>query len=224
MADSKEGDKKKCCGAPKLYYTSTSCGFASFLSALKAGVKMETEQVDLKTHKTDSGTDFYTINPKGNVPALVFPCGTVLNENTAILGWIADQNLNAKLAPANGSFCRYKLNNVLAWLNSELHPGIGGLFAPGHDEVLKVKKANALKKLTYFEEQLLNKGKNKFVFGEHFTIADAYAAVVLSWTAYVGIDLKDYPHTAAYLKDQFASEVFTHAKKAAEGKPKHINH
>jgi hypothetical protein len=36
------------------------------LAAYKAGVKMECEQVDISTHKTASGADFYAINPKGN--------------------------------------------------------------------------------------------------------------------------------------------------------------
>lgn len=76
---------------PKLYYTSTSCGAANFISAFVAGVRLETEQVTLATHTTASGADFYTINPKGNVPAIVLDDGTVLNENAATLQWISDQ-------------------------------------------------------------------------------------------------------------------------------------
>ena len=76
---------------PKLYYTSTSCGAASFISAFKAGLhNLETEQVTLADHKTDSGVDFYTINPKGNVPCLVLDDGAVINENAAVLQYIAD--------------------------------------------------------------------------------------------------------------------------------------
>jgi len=76
---------------PKLYYTSTSCGAASFIAAFAAGVNLETEQVDIGTHKTNSGKDYYAINPKGNVPALVLEDGTVLNENAAVLQYIADE-------------------------------------------------------------------------------------------------------------------------------------
>ena len=75
----------------KLYYTPTSCGAASFISAYKAGLHdIETEQVSLADHKTASGVDFYTINPKGNVPCLVLNDGTILNENAAVLQYIAD--------------------------------------------------------------------------------------------------------------------------------------
>jgi len=206
----------------KLYYTSTSCGFASFLSALRGGLHLETEQVDLGKHLTESGADYYKINPKGNVPAIVLNDGTLLNENAATLSWIADQNLSAGLAPAYGTNSRYAFLSLLAWLTSELHPGVGSLFGGGSDEVKAFKKANALKKIAYFENSILEGGKRKFAFGNSFTVADAYAAVVLSWTAYVGIDLKDYPNTAAYLKDQFASEPFVNGKKLAETKPKSI--
>jgi len=75
----------------KLYYTSTSCGAASFIAAVAAGIKIEAEQLDLKTHVTTSGVDFYTINPKGNVPCLILDDGTILNEGAAVLQYIADQ-------------------------------------------------------------------------------------------------------------------------------------
>ena len=76
---------------PKLYYTPTSCGAASFIAAHIAGLNWEAEQVDLGTHQTSSGADFYAINIKGNVPAVVLEDGTVLNEGSAVLQYIADQ-------------------------------------------------------------------------------------------------------------------------------------
>ena len=75
----------------KLYYTPTSCGAASFIAAVAAGIPIDAEGVDIGTHKTASGEDYYKINPKGNVPALVLDDGTVLNEGAAVLQWIADQ-------------------------------------------------------------------------------------------------------------------------------------
>ena len=81
---------------PKLYYTPTSCGAASFIAAHTAGLKLDCEVVDIREHKTASGSDFYAINPKGNVPALVLDDGTCLNEGAAVLQWIADQ---VRLAP-----------------------------------------------------------------------------------------------------------------------------
>ena len=81
---------------PKLYYTPTSCGAASFIAAHTAGLALDCEVVDIRAHKTASGADFYAINPKGNVPALALADGTCLNEGAAVLQWIADQ---ARMAP-----------------------------------------------------------------------------------------------------------------------------
>lgn len=49
----------------KLYYTPTSCGAASFIVASMCALPIQCEEVDLSTHKTASGADFYKINPKG---------------------------------------------------------------------------------------------------------------------------------------------------------------
>jgi len=76
---------------PKLYYTPHSCGAASFTAAFTAGLKWESEIVDLAAKKTASGADFYSINPKGNVPTLVLDSGYVINENVASLTYITNQ-------------------------------------------------------------------------------------------------------------------------------------
>jgi glutathione S-transferase len=76
---------------PKLYYTPTSCGAASFIAAYTARVNLPVEQVNIKEKKTSSGDDYFKINHKGNVPALKFEDGTLFNEGAAVLQWIADQ-------------------------------------------------------------------------------------------------------------------------------------
>src|ERR1700737_4553304 len=94
----------------KLYYTPTSCGAANFLAASIGGLEVEAEVVDLPTNKTESRTDFCTINPKGNVPTIVLPDGTILNENVATLTYLADAG-NAGLAPKEGTPERYQYLN-----------------------------------------------------------------------------------------------------------------
>lgn len=118
-----------------LYYTPTSCGAASYIAAHKAellGGKLNAYQVDLQTHKVTTGPhagkDFYAINPKGNVPAIVVDDDTVLNENASTLQWIADQNPNAELAPPNGSLQRYVLQSKLSFISSEVHASVAPLF------------------------------------------------------------------------------------------------
>ena len=180
----------------KLYYTPTSCGAASFIAAFSAGVKLQAEQVNIQTHVTASGADFYSINSKGNVPTLVLDDGTVLNENTAILQYIADQ-APGRVAPVNGTVARAVLQNVLSYVSTEVHPSIGGLFNPTlGDETKAFIRGNAAKKLTYLENTLI--ADKSYLVGDAFTIADSYLYIVLSWTNYVGIDLSPYPRVQAY--------------------------
>eukprot|EP01031_Cornospumella_fuschlensis_P025049 gene25049-30256_t len=163
---------------PKLYYTPSSCGAASFISAFAAGVNLEVEQVALTTHLTDSGADFYKINPKGNVPAIVLDDGTLLNENAATLQWIADQRPGT-IAPANGTNARYELQSALSYVSSEFHGSIGALFMPSSEEVKSFLRARLQKKLEYVEQTFV--GDKEFVVGGKFSIADAYLYICLTW-------------------------------------------
>ena len=182
---------------PKLYYTTTSCGAASFIAAAVAGVNLQTEQVDLGTHKTASGADYYAINPKGNVPGLVLDDGTLLNEGAAVLQWIADQ-APGKVAPPNGTTQRYEVQNALNYIASEVHPSIGHLFYPNNEEIKAYIKSKAAAKLTFLENNLI--GDKHFLVGNAFSIADSYLYIALSWTQYVGIDLAPYPKVKAYFE------------------------
>ncbi len=182
----------------KLYYTPTSCGAASFISAFAANLMhIECEQVDLKTHTTTSGADFYTINKKGNVPALVLDDGTVLNEGAVVLQYLADL-APGTVAPVNGTQDRYLVQQALNYIGTEIHTNIGGLFHPAHNDATReFYKTNAHRKLAFLDKELENK---TYFVCDKFTVADAYLYIVLSWTAYVGIDTSAYPNINAYSK------------------------
>ncbi len=172
----------------KLYYTPTSCGAANFLAASIGGLQFDSEVVDLATHKTKSGADFYGINPKGNVPTVVLSDGSILNENVATLTYIADAG-NAGLAPKEGSPERYQYLNHIAFVASELHKGVGALFNPSlSPEAREGAKANAVKKIDQLVS-LFGLDKNSFLNGKTLSAADLYAYIVLSWTGYLGIQL-----------------------------------
>jgi len=141
--------------------------------------------VSIYTHKTASGGDYYAINPKGNVPAIVLEDGTLLNEGAATLQWIADQAPESGLAPAAGTTARYVTINWLNYLSSELHASYGPLFGKLSDEAKAAQKAKVQTKLAYVVSML--KGQ-EFLQG-HFTIADAYCYIILSWSGYVGVDV-----------------------------------
>ena len=183
----------------KLYYTPTSCGASSFICAFIKHLDMECEVVDLSTHKTKSGVDFYTINPKGNVPAIVLDDGTVLNENISCLEYIADQP-GVCLVPENMSSQRYEVLQTLSFLASELHASIGLFFNPAtkDDVVRRFAKSVFDKKMAYLQTQLIK--DNTFLHSDVFTIADSYLHIILSWTGYINIPLSDYPAAERYYK------------------------
>ena len=183
----------------KLYYTPTSCGASSFICAFVKGLRMDCEVVDLTTHTTESGIDFYSINPKGNVPAIILDDGTVLNENISCLEYIADQS-GIDLAPNRDSNERYKVRQILSFLSSELHASIGLFFNPktSNPVIREFAKSVFDKKMDYLQKHIIR--DSVYIYGDSFTIVDAYLHIILSWTGYVNIDLSEYQVAEKYFK------------------------
>jgi glutathione S-transferase len=181
----------------KLYLSPGACSLSPHIVAVEAGVPVETEKVDLAKHKTESGQDYLTINPKGYVPALRLDDGSVLTEGPAIVQYLADQKPASGLAPAAGSIERYRLQEWLNFISSEIHKNFGPLFnAASSDEAKQGAKSNIAKRLAYLNDQLANR---QYLMGAKFTAADAYAFTIINWTNFVGMDLKAYPNIAAYM-------------------------
>lgn len=174
----------------KLYYSPGSCGLASQISLREAEASFDLVKVDFKTKTTPEG-DYYKVNKKGFVPALVLDDGNVLTEGAVILQWIADKNPERMLLPSFGTLERYK---ALEWLNfiaTDLHKNFAVLFSPFVDESSKARFAygNLTSKFEYVDSYLLN---NDFLLGNRFSVADAYLYNVLRWPERVNVDISDY--------------------------------
>jgi glutathione S-transferase len=170
----------------KLYISTGACSMASNIALHEAGIQFELTKVDKRTKRVD-GVDFATINPKGYVPALRLDDGQVLTENVAVLQYIADLSPAAKLAPAAGTMERYRLQEWLSFINSELHKSFTPLFSSEATEDMKTYSRNYLaKRLSYLEGAL---GDKKYLMGDQFTVADAYLFTVLGWSSHVGVDI-----------------------------------
>jgi glutathione S-transferase len=182
----------------KLYFSPGACSLASHITLREAGLAFEAEKVDLRSHKTAAGADFYAINPKGYVPALQLDDGSVLTEGAAILQYIADQKPAAQLAPAAGTMDRYRLQEWLSFIGSELHKGFSPLFSPATPEEIRVATRERLENRLGFADGRL--AGRSYLMGERFTVADAYLFTVLSWTQPVGIDRAKWPALEAYYR------------------------
>src|SRR3984885_3446622 len=114
----------------KLYFSPGACSLSPHIVILEAGLPAVFEKVDLSSKKMASGADYLTVNAKGSVPALQLDGGEVLTEGPAIVQYLADQKPAAKLAPPAGTFERYRLQEMLGYLNSEIHKTYGPMFNP----------------------------------------------------------------------------------------------
>ena len=197
----------------KLYYMAGACSLASLISLIEGGQKFEAIALDRATRKTADGKDFASINPKGYVPALVLDNGEVLTENAALLAYIGDLNPAAKLIPASG-LERFRVQEWLAYINSEVHKTVSPLFNPATPDAAKqAAKEYLAKRLSLIEQRL---GSNDFLTGAAFTVADAYLYVVLSWRSKVGVNIDKFPKLAAFY-DRVKARPSVKAARQAEG-------
>lgn len=184
----------------KLYYEPAFSGSANFIVASLGQLDFDSEQVDVMAKKTASGADYRTINPKGNVPAIVFPDDRpILAENVATLTFLADQNAATGLSPAEGTARRYEYLNAMGFINSELHPRIAALFftaGMSEEAIAKIREA-AIKSAKRFADLILE-GKDFCLKGNKPTAADIYAYVTFSWKSYFDLDLSSIPAIAAF--------------------------
>jgi glutathione S-transferase len=179
----------------QLYYAPGACSLSPHIVAREAGIPVRLEKVDLKTHRTANGEDYYIVNPKGYVPTLKLDDGNTLTEGPAIVQYLADQKPESGLAPPNGTFARYKLQEWLTFINGEIHKPFGVLFSNASETVRKEAVEKINKRFAWMEKEL---GDKPFLTGDAFTVADAYFFVMLSWAHRHKIDLTPYPKLEAY--------------------------
>ncbi|MDP1774937.1 MAG: glutathione transferase GstA [Methylobacter sp.] len=181
----------------KLYYSKGACSLSPHITACEAELPIELVEVDLAAKRTKTGEDFRLINPNGYVPVLILDDGNKLMEGPSIVQYLADQAPDKKLAPLAGTFERYQLQQWLNFISTEIHKGgFAPLFNPATPEAAKkMAIASLTSRLGTASEQLSNRA---FLLGEHFTVADAYLFVTLSWGAYVDVDISRWPVLADY--------------------------
>jgi glutathione S-transferase len=176
----------------KLYYSPGACSLSPHIALLEAGLPFELVLASTKTHKLKDGTDYYGINSKGYVPLLELDDGQRLSEGPAIVQYIADQAPASGLAPANGTMGRYRLQEWLNFITSELHKSYTPLFNPAMPEEAKaIYRGKLRERYVWIDGQLA--GDRSFLLGEHFTVADGYLFTVQNWSHAVDVDLSGLP-------------------------------
>lgn len=182
----------------KLYYAPGACSLSPHIVAREAGVDLQLEKVDTKSHTFSAGSDYYKVNPKGYVPALEVSPGELLTEGPAIVQYIADQKPGSHLVPPAGSLQRYRQQEMLGYINSEIHKTYSPLFnAATPPAAVEDRKAYLKKRYKLIEDKLAGQD---YLFGNQFTAADAYLFTVTNWAHHVKLDLSEFPNVQAFQK------------------------
>ena len=198
----------------KLYYSPGACSLSPHIALEESGLKYEAIAAPTKTHKLPDGSDYYAVNPLGYVPFLVLDDGRTLREGPAIVQYIADQVPAKKLAPANGTFERSKLQEMLNFVGTELHKNFSPLFNPTTPAEYKpIVIAKLHDRLKFMDGELAGK---QYVMGDAFSVADAYFFTVTNWGQHVGVDVSGYPNIVA-VRARIAARPAVVAAMKAEG-------
>ena len=189
-----------------------ACSLSPHIVLLEAGLKFDKVKADTKSKIMDGGGDYRTVNPLGYVPALRLDDGTLLTEGPAIVQYIADKVPDKKLAPANGTLERTKLQSWLNFVSTELHKGFSPLFNPSMPEdAKKIFRERLATRFAFLDKHLAG---NEYLMGKTFSVADAYLFVVSNWASRVDVDLSSYANVLAYRKRISARPAVQAALKA----------
>lgn len=135
--------------APTLWTSTFTSGTLAHQVAAVSGAPFELRFISLRArdHKTP---DYLAINPKGEVPALQLPEGTVVTELPAIIQWFAEAAPESGLLPRDPGK-RIKGIEWLAWCHWSMGRHFNACFVPlrltdGDEQAATVVRAAALKR------------------------------------------------------------------------------
>ena len=185
----------------KLYYSPAAGALASHITIRELNLDVDIIKVDVvKEFKTETGDDYYKINPKGYVPYLTIDPDTDLSEGIAILQYLADQKPEGNMTPLEGTPERYQILEWLTFVATEPQQILGSFFIKDYftEAGLEFVKAKLHRRFAILETQLAD---NEFLMGAVYTIADAYLFAIMNWIPAfsLDIDISDYKNLSTYL-------------------------
>jgi glutathione S-transferase len=181
----------------QLYFSPMACSLASRIALMEADLEARYTQVNLWDKKLEDGGDFWAISAKGAVPVLVKENGERLTENAAVLQYIADLRPERQLAPPPGDADRYRLQEWLSFVGTEIHKAfLFPTFWYKDDAAKAAARERIGKSVSVAAEHLADR---EFVIGDRFTVADAYLAWSLLLLRRGGVDVANWPSLVDYL-------------------------
>lgn len=198
----------------KLYHAPGACSLAPHIVASEAGIPLELVKVDLAKHTLPDGSDYYRVSPRGYVPLLELDNGERMSEASVLVQYLADQAPESGLIPRPGTPERYKVQEWLNVIATELHKGFSPLWDPTSEESVKAKAVQRIGKR--FAELDARLAERPYLAGETFSVVDAYAFTIANWANFQKLDLAPYPHLSAWMA-RVAARPKVQAALKAEG-------
>ena len=196
----------------KLVYFPGACSFAPHVTLREANIPFTLVLYDRKTHLLEGGGRLEDVNDKGYVPVLELDSGERLTEAAVVCQYIADQRPETGLAPAPGTMARYRLQEWLNFLATEIHKAYWPLFhGPEGEKPAAMEKLD--RRFTWTQERL---GSQPFLMGDVFTVADAYLLTMVNWMRPAGVDPNRWPGLKAY-RTRLSQRPSVRAALEAEG-------
>lgn len=188
----------------KLYFAPGSCSQAVHIVLREANLDAELIRVDPRKHLIEDGRNFFDVAALGYVPLLELDDGSLMHEGPVIAQYLADRRPSSGLAPANGTMARYRLQEWLNFLSSEIHKGfIPLLYAVAAGKYVETVRPKLRSRFEWIDRQLSGK---RYLMGEAFTVADAYLFALTGWgkaewvksVYHADIDLTTLEHLRAW--------------------------
>ena len=187
-----------------LYYTPGTCAQAVRIALEEAGAPYDLVRVDFAAGQQRT-PEYLAVNPKGRVPALATPQGT-LTETPALLAYVAQSFPAARLAPADAhGFAR--MQEFHSYLASTVH--IAHAHRPRASRWADEPEAQAAmqRKVPQNMTECFNLIESHYlpqadqcpwVMGEQYTVADGYLFTIGSWLKSDGVDITQFPKVFAH--------------------------
>lgn len=184
-----------------LYYAPGTCALASHIALEQAGADYDAVRVDFARSEQRS-PDYLRLNPKGRVPALVTPRGT-LTETPAILMFICQSHPEAGLAPLGDAFELARMNAFNSYLCSTVHVAHahGRRATRWADDPAAV--AAMQKKVPQNMGECFDLIEREFfqgpwVLGAAYGVSDMYLFTIAQWLEGDGVDVRQFPKLAEH--------------------------
>lgn len=183
-----------------LYFAPHACALATHIALIDAGAEYRLEEVDF-ARGAQRAPAYLAVNPKGRVPALVTPEGT-LTETPAMLAFVAQRFPESRLAPTD-AFAFAQVQAFNSYLCSTLHVAHAHRMR-GHRWASEESSFADMRRMVpqsvgacyeLIERSLL---RGPWAMGDDYSIADPYLFTLAQWMEADGVDPGGFPRVSAH--------------------------